>query len=987
MSSRLISPITFLIVLVLMCQAVWADVITPGLQEQMGSLRSQETISFLVVMSETSDIASLDAQLHEQKVNRRDRHEIVVSLLQETARTTQKDFIVYLDNMKSQGLVKSYAPHWLINAVVVNGSREAILDISHRKDVGRIECDLKVTMVREVYETKRPTEKLSRDITPGLISIGADRVWNEFGIDGTGTLVGNIDTGVDGNHPALAQRWRGNFAPASECWYDAAEMGSPDFPVDAREHGTHTMGTMTGQAPGESIGVAPGALWIAANAIVLSVGEVLDNAILSSLEFMADPDKDPTTIEDVPVVVSNSWGVNESYAGYFDCDSRWWDAIDNCEAAGVLLVWAAGNEGQSFGTMRSPADRATNPYNCFSVGATNTADPPEMAGFSSSGPSGCGGAFAIKPEVSAPGLSIRSSVPGGGYDNMSGTSMATPHVAGIVALMNQANPDLDVTSIKQILMETATDMGAPGEDNNSGYGLVNAYTAVNLALEGSGTVIFTVLDGETGLPQSGARLTVENFNTSKFTDENGQAMFFLAAGEHSCSIEKFGYYDTTKMFTIEVSEELLVTTLLDPLPSFLVSGQVRATNGGLAPGATIAFVGTPLEIVQVDDFGHFETNVPIGFDYQMHAMAPSFNTLDQFVDIQSDLALDFNLSPLSVEDFETGDFSLLSWQLDGSSDWWVDSADGVLGNFSASSGLGNGGFTVTSRMFITVEVLEGDVEFEVKVLTDPAYASLSFYIDDAWQGNWFGDVPWTHVSYPVSAGVHTFKWLYGSQLFTGRTWIDNVVLPFGPTEPAPRIALGSSAIEVALGADDSTTDSLLIRNAGGLDLDFQLSWQDMDWFNTQPSVGAVTAYDSLTVALGFSSQGLSSGTYSGDLIIGSNDPGNLETVVPITMIVTGVSGVGDNVPMPLALSNAPNPFNPMTRLHFSLPQDSRVELVIYDLAGRKVRTLVSGHLAAGPHEILWQGINDNDAGVASGTYLARLRAGGDQRIIKLSLTR
>ncbi len=535
-------------------------------------------------------------------------------------------------------------------------------------------------------------------------------------------------------------------------------------------------------------------------------------------------------------------------------------------------------------------------------------------------------------------------------------------------------------------MATATDLGAPGEDNNSGYGIIDAFAAVTQALEESGSVLFTVQDSETGSPLPSTRLTVESTSFSILTDENGQAMIHLGSGEYSILLERFGYYENMEIVTVEVGEETPVTALLDPLPSVMISGQVRAANGGLAAGATITFMGTPLEVVQVDAFGHYETAVPVGYDYQMRAQAATFAKLDLFPEIQGDSEVDFNLLPITVEDFETGDLTLLDWQFDGDVEWWIDSSDGMLGDFSASSGLGDQ-MTTISVMSVTLDVIEGDIEFDVMALTDPAYSSLSFYIDGSWKANYFGDLPWTSVSFPISAGTHTFKWTYGSQQFPGRTWIDNVVFPFPPTEPAPRIALDSSAVEITLGADESTTESLLIRNAGGLDLDFQLTWQDMDWFNAQPSVGTVAAYDSSTVALNFSTLGLNSGTYTGDLVIGSNDPGNLETVVPITLTVTGVSGVGDIAPMPLVLSNAPNPFNPMTRLHFSLPQDSQVELVIYDLAGRKVRSLVSGHLAAGPHEISWRGVDDSDAAVASGTYLARLRADGVQRIIKLSLTR
>jgi bacillopeptidase F len=210
---------------------------------------------------------------------------------------------------------------------------------------------------------------------PGIINVGARRVWNELGITGVGALVANMDTGVDGVHPALSSRWRGNFAPASECWRDAVGFGDPT-PEDHNGHGTHTMGTICGQAPNDSIGICPGALWIADNTINQGVGSAFDNDVITGLQWLSDPDGNPNTLQDVPDVVQHSWGINESFpGGYVDCDSRWWVAIDNIEAAGVAQTWSAGNEGPGPVTLRSPADRATSPYNVFSVGATIHSPP------------------------------------------------------------------------------------------------------------------------------------------------------------------------------------------------------------------------------------------------------------------------------------------------------------------------------------------------------------------------------------------------------------------------------------------------------------------------------------------------------------------------------------------------------------------------------------------------------------------------------------
>ncbi len=363
---KLFSTITLSLLVLGFATLAQAGFVTPGLESQLSDLKGDDTIKVLVVMSEQTDIQTMDWNLHNAKTSFDVRHRTVVETLQEVADRTQIDLLASLENNKANGGILGYTPHWLVNGVVVVGTVDAIRQLAARSDVERVEADLVVELIEPIQSDKEV--RLDKDangigITPGVVAVGARQVWDDLGIDGTGVVVGILDTGVDGNHPALAARWRGNFAPASECWLDAANLGHPSFPVDDHYHGTHVMGTITGQAPDDTIGVAPGALWIATNIIDSSTGTDFDNGVIASLEFMADPDGNPATTADVPAVVQNSWGVNENFSGYFDCDTRWWDAIDACEAAGVCLTWSAGNEGSGSTSLRSPADRADSPTN------------------------------------------------------------------------------------------------------------------------------------------------------------------------------------------------------------------------------------------------------------------------------------------------------------------------------------------------------------------------------------------------------------------------------------------------------------------------------------------------------------------------------------------------------------------------------------------------------------------------------------------------
>ncbi|MAE69629.1 MAG: hypothetical protein CME06_04065 [Gemmatimonadetes bacterium] len=222
-------------------------------------------------------------------------------------------------------------------------------------------------------------------------------------------------------------------------------------------HGSHTIDTMCGleAATADTIGVAFGAHWIAVKTFD-AFGSGATEDILAGFEWAADPDGNPYTVDDVPHVISNSWGLIYPF-----CDRQFWSAMDAVEAMGAAVVFAAGNEGATFLHLRSPADRIATPLNAFAVGATNETEA--IASFSSRGPSQCDGQT-IKPEVAAPGVDVRS-IRRGGYGNLSGTSMACPHASGAIAVLRQVDPNASIDELKGALYLSARDKGAPGEDN------------------------------------------------------------------------------------------------------------------------------------------------------------------------------------------------------------------------------------------------------------------------------------------------------------------------------------------------------------------------------------------------------------------------------------------------------------------------------------------------------------------------------------------
>ncbi len=802
--------------------------ISPGLERQLATASDHDIVKVLVVLADQVDVPALDRSLRTDKAARNQRHQLVVGELQRLAATSQQDLLLNLGANKALGEIRGYTAHWLVNAVVVTGTVSAVRDLAQRDDVLRIEANLVAELIEPVAAWEAPAKGTAGiGITPGIVAIGARRVWNDFGIDGTGVLVGIIDTGVDINHSAFSSRWQGHFTSPAETWLDAAQLGHPALPYDRDGHGTHVMGIMTGVADGDTIGVAPGAHWIATNGIEIG-SATFDNAIVASLEFMTDPDGDPNTLADVPDVVENSWGVNENFAGYIDCDSSWWGFIDNCEAAGVVLVWAAGNEGPIAGTVRSPADRAASPYNCFSVGSTSNHAPFTVSSFSSRGPSGCGGVYAIKPEITAPGDTIYSAKTGGGYLHLSGTSMAGPHVAGTVALMRQANPDLDVTTIKDILMNTAVDQGNAGPDDDYGSGFVDAYAAVQAVMGNIGTVSGRVTNGDTGLPMAGAMVERVGGENMTYTDADGQYSITMYAGATTLTGSSFGYFDNSVSVFIPDGGTVTGDLVLTPQPAAVISGTVRGPDSLPVSGATVLVLNAPVPAVTTNGAGFYTMTLPLGAPepYSLHASILGLGSQMAEVILTAPVTVDFDLPELTWEDFETGGFQSYDWQAGGSLPWQIESDSTYEGNFSArSGGISNGQST---RLFLEYYVAAAsDLGFWYSISSEFGYDILYFLVDEEVQGAWSGEVDWTYFAVNVPKGNHTFRWAYIKDEVVSEGYdtarIDLIKFPATGEELFPDIATSAVSVVQTLGRGAAITRSLVVSNNGGENLHYSVS--------------------------------------------------------------------------------------------------------------------------------------------------------------------
>lgn len=407
------------------------------------------------------------------------RVQFVRDRLVEHADVSQGRLRAFLD---ARGI--AYRVFWINNSLFIRGASRALVDqLASRPDVAYLRANRLVALHTPVAEQAAPAE--TAGVEWGVDRIGAPQLW-AAGIDGSGIVVANIDTGVRYTHEALVGSYRGNTGGGFDhdySWYDPTGICG-DAPCDNNNHGTHTIGTIAGgDGLGpftNDIGVAPNARWIAAKGC--ESNSCSSFALTESAQWVACPTRtdgsDPNCAL-APHVVNNSWGGGGGDPWYESFVRSW-------VRAGITPVFSIGNSGPGCSTAGSPGDYG------LAIGVGSTTSSNTLSDFSSRGP----GSFRTqKPDLVAPGSSVRSAIASGNrsYASFSGTSMAAPHVAGTVALMKQVAPDVGLRETLIALLRSATRTGLnnpPGADSCGGreyttwpnfiygFGLLNAPGAV-----------------------------------------------------------------------------------------------------------------------------------------------------------------------------------------------------------------------------------------------------------------------------------------------------------------------------------------------------------------------------------------------------------------------------------------------------------------------------------------------------------------------------
>ena len=480
--------------LALACSSAFAAQVESGLDAR--ALRDGRVEALIVLADQSEPVLAPLAADADFRLRRR----TLVDTLRARAGRDQADL---LDVLAARGV--EHRAYWIANVVWARLSEADLAALRGRTDISAIRANphIDAALPRPVAGTREAT--IPDSIAWGVAKINAPSVW-AAGDTGQGVVIGGEDTGYQWDHPALKPHyrgWNGTTADHNYNWHDSIHDSPSNpcgnnapAPCDDFGHGTHTAGTFAGDdGATHQVGVAPGAKWIGCRN--MDNGDGTPARYIECMQWMLAPTNLAGTNPNpdlAPDVISNSWGCIPSEGCTSGNEIR--AAVQNLVAGGIFYAAAAANDGPGCSSITDPPAI----YDAsFTIGATDSSDA--LASFSSRGPVPRAPRLTsrqpIKPDVSAPGVSVPSAWPPNTYTNLSGTSMATPHVAGAAALLMSADPALKghPDQVADLLRDTAVTAGVTDPVNQTcggtprttwpnnmiGYGRIDVFAAYQAA--------------------------------------------------------------------------------------------------------------------------------------------------------------------------------------------------------------------------------------------------------------------------------------------------------------------------------------------------------------------------------------------------------------------------------------------------------------------------------------------------------------------------
>lgn len=902
----------FISLTILVLVAPISAVMTPFLRAELAETAPDDFIPCYLTLTEQLEPAAAAALT--AGLDREEAREVVVRHLRQTAAVEQAALLQRLEELRRAGLVGEVRPFWIVNFIFAELTPTAVEELAQHPDIARLTrgADAPDEWIGLGTPRDQDEDPALRDIAWGVTKIKADEVWSRLGITGAGVILVVADSGQRYTHLDLQDRY------LTELSYDFKDDDADPYgdTGSGETHGTFCAGIAASDGDaGTNAGVAPGVTYTA-HRVLMSADYQGELSVWTSWQAAAEQGVD---------VLVNALGWKDAW----NPDRYTWQAAArNTLAAGTCLVVAAGNDGPEPETIRCPGDVPE----VITVGASDENDDVWVE--SSRGPSTHYDEEVVKPDVVAPGVDCKSCYASGDFDYQSGwdgTSMAAPHVAGTIALLLQAAPELTPEQVGDLLEANAVDLGPPGKDNTSGAGRIDALETLRT------------------LDQLPPHLLLEEIAVLHDDDGDGQ----LGPGE-----------------TIELSVGLLNN-------GNLTAREVQAVLSCADAGVTIT--------KNTADYGDLDGDAAVarGFVFELawYVSAP-----DEFT-FQLELTADncepgereFNLHiPTATidDDVENGEWH---WRTLGLQDQWHISeqrAHSPEHSWKCGSTNGDGyGDYLDSRLLSPM------------LYFSPADAVLSFWTSYDLPDD--GDVGLVEISKDaVGEEWHTLVSFTGEQdefvhqsIGLARYAEKPVFLRFRMRTDLGDDGAGWFIDDIRLSGEAFDAGWLAIESEVGED-GVLLTWQAEDafaGFNVYREVGEADA-----ARLKLNEQPLSGGAAGAWL----DDPaaGAYRYFVEVLTTDGAVELYGpvevEVLPASYGLTFAapyPNPAADHVNFTLTTAEPGDVTLNVYDIAGRRVAVVHAGELAAGRHTLVW-----NTTGTAAGLYIARLETAGhvlNQRVI------
>ncbi|MEO0129845.1 MAG: S8 family serine peptidase [candidate division WOR-3 bacterium] len=929
--------------------------LTTELNEQIFKASPDGMVGCIVIMKESYPYEAMEAYPIKERIK----------TYREIAEISQTPLLQWLSGRTD---AKVHQRFWVINGFHLEAKPDIIIEVAKRPDVGWISHNGEVRIVDGEY-----FPAISSRATPwGIRKIKADSCW-AAGYTGQGIILGETDTGVDYTHPALQGKWSGY-------WKVASGLPPSTTPYDDHNHGTHCMGTiMGGDGPGpfsEDIGVAFNAKFVAAK-VLNSGGSGSYAQCAEGLQFMADL-KDSVDIK----AVSNSWGGSSGADTFFYPITRTYISI------GIVPVFANGNSGPNPGTVGVPG----NYSNVIGVGATDSTDA--IASFSSRGPAPDQPPFnnpstwlrsdwnLTKPQISAPGVAVYSCIPGGGYASWNGTSMATPHVTGSIGLICQKNPTLSPYLIYDILLDNVDtpSQGAPYPNNNYGWGRLNVWKAVQATPTVNQPYISILSTQITDPPPGGnnngliepgetARMVVSVKNLGGVTGNNTTGT--LRSYDNFVTINN-GFFN--------------FGTIPPQGTGSNSSNPYTFTAHNLTPQGHIAKIGLILHSDGPHDSLDFDDTV--FYSIQIGTPPPPYAIYE--------------------DDFEYGsglDSFLYYWDKTGNWNWVTNNYHSPT--HSAYSGtVNNNIMTLTLKNSVNLTPFTNPVlkfwhkyRFEQGIFLDSAVIHISTNGGTSWtrlwRYNWMdGDtIPWREAEISLSSYIsNNVKIRYAVDAYTffndyADWWIDDFRI-LVPTDNEPPYFSNTTRW-----TDTSFTGPFPVRSTitdiSGVDsvyLYYRINsgaWQRLSMTHQgsniyQATIPSQPMYTTVHYYLWARDKWITPNSGC-DPVGAPNDGYYSFQIRPVGAVEQKPKG---SLKFAFSVSN---PVRGNLHIRYSVPEPLRLEFLVYDVMGRKVRTLIDKDVKSGEYELIWDNKDDTGRKLAAGVYFVKLAAGGFNKVEKVVL--